>query len=185
MEYCMSNFTPPSIYTVWEKGCPSSARGYVTIWKILWVIRGGFRLPDWSSTCVSVTEKAYTRVFMLLPSFLRVYLSVRTCELFLCFVAIVSVRSIMLTSLFSLFYVTGEFHRFLHRGRALLAEKPWTSAKKRRLRPLSTTNQHCCVRFCRTTFVETAIHTLTQSTLVVWAASFDKLVIGVSHLTSE
>ena len=24
----------------------------------------------------------------------------------------------MLTSLFSLFYVTGEFHRFLHRGRA-------------------------------------------------------------------
>ena len=23
----------------------------------------------------------------------------------------------MLTSLFSLFYVTGEFHRFLHRGR--------------------------------------------------------------------
>ena len=26
--------------------------------------------------------------------------------------------SIMSTSLFSLFYVTGEFHRFLHRGRA-------------------------------------------------------------------
>ena len=26
--------------------------------------------------------------------------------------------SIMLTSLFSLFYVTGEYHRFLHRGRA-------------------------------------------------------------------
>ena len=26
----------------------------------------------------------------------------------------------MLTSLFSLFYVTGEFHRFLHRGRAQL-----------------------------------------------------------------
>ena len=25
----------------------------------------------------------------------------------------------MLTSLFSLFYVTGEFHRFLHRGRAI------------------------------------------------------------------
>ena len=24
----------------------------------------------------------------------------------------------MLTSLFSLFYITGEFHRFLHRGRA-------------------------------------------------------------------
>ena len=43
---------------------------------------------------------------------------VRTCELFLCFVAIVRVRVIMLTSLFSLFYVTREFQRFLHRGRA-------------------------------------------------------------------
>ena len=40
----------------------------------------------------------------------RVYLGVKTCEAFLCFVAI------MLTSLFSLFYVTGECHRFLHRG---------------------------------------------------------------------
>ena len=51
---------------------------------------------------------------------LWVYLGVRTCELFLCFVAIVRVRVrvIMLTSLFSLFYVTREFHRFLHRGRA-------------------------------------------------------------------
>ena len=47
-----------------------------------------------------------------------VYLGVRTCELFLCFVAIVRVRVLMLTSLFSLFYVTREFHRFLHRGRA-------------------------------------------------------------------
>ena len=35
-----------------------------------------------------------------------VYLGVKTCELFLCFVAIVRVRSIMLTSLYSLFYVT-------------------------------------------------------------------------------
>ena len=31
----------------------------------------------------------------------------------LCFVAIVTVRSIMLTCLFSLFHVTGEYHRFL------------------------------------------------------------------------
>ena len=29
----------------------------------------------------------------------------------------------MLTSLFSLFYVTGEFHRFLHRGRATFSSK--------------------------------------------------------------
>ena len=53
---------------------------------------------------------------------LRVYLGVRTCELFLCFVAIVRVRVIMLTSLFSLFYVTREFHRFLHRARAKFNE---------------------------------------------------------------
>ena len=46
----------------------------------------------------------------------RVYLGVKTCEVFICFVAIVRVRSIMLTSLFSLFYFTGECHRFLHRG---------------------------------------------------------------------
>ena len=48
----------------------------------------------------------------------RVYFGVSICELFLCFVAIVRVRAIMLTSLLSLFYATGEFHRFLHRGRA-------------------------------------------------------------------
>ena len=34
---------------------------------------------------------------------------VRTCELFLYFVTIVRVRAIVLTSLFSLFYVTCEF----------------------------------------------------------------------------
>ena len=42
------------------------------------------------------------------------YLGVRSCEVFLCFVAIVSVR--VLTSLFSLFYITGECYRFFHRG---------------------------------------------------------------------
>ena len=42
---------------------------------------------------------------------LRVYLGVKTCEVFICFVAIVRVRAIVLTSLFSLFYVTGECHR--------------------------------------------------------------------------
>ena len=40
-----------------------------------------------------------------------VYLGVRSCEVFICFVAIVRVR---------VCYVdfTGEFHRFLHRGRS-------------------------------------------------------------------
>ena len=47
-----------------------------------------------------------------------VYLGVKTCEVFLCLVAIVKVRFIMLTSLSSFFYVTGECHRFLHSLRA-------------------------------------------------------------------
>ena len=39
----------------------------------------------------------------------RVYLGVKTCQVFLSFVAIVRVRFILLTSLFSLCYVTDEF----------------------------------------------------------------------------
>ena len=31
----------------------------------------------------------------------------------------------MLTSLFSLFYVNGEFHRFLHRGKAQISRYGW------------------------------------------------------------
>ena len=50
------------------------------------------------------------------PANYRVYLGVRTCELFLCFVPFVFLYFIVLTSLFSLCYVTGEFNRFLHRG---------------------------------------------------------------------
>ena len=51
-----------------------------------------------------------------IPEVNRVYLGVRTCELFLCFAPFVFLGSIVLTSLFSLFYVTREFNRFLHRG---------------------------------------------------------------------
>ena len=47
---------------------------------------------------------------------LRVYLGVKTCEVFLCFFTIMFVLSFVLTSLFSLFYVTREGDRFLHRG---------------------------------------------------------------------
>ena len=45
--------------------------------------------------------------------FIYMYLGVRTCELFLCFAPFVFLGFILLTSLF---YVTGEFNRFLHRG---------------------------------------------------------------------
>ena len=47
---------------------------------------------------------------------IRVYLGVKTCEVFLCFVSIMFVLSFVLTSLLSFFYVTREGDRFLHRG---------------------------------------------------------------------
>ena len=69
---------------------------------------------------VFLTKVANSHTFQcVLPSFLLlsgVYLGVRTCEVFLCFVTIMFVLSIVLTSLFSLFYVTREGNRFLHRG---------------------------------------------------------------------
>ena len=43
----------------------------------------------------------------------------------------------MLTSLFSLFYITGEFHRFLHRGRAVFFQ---LNAFNTFLRPLTLKN---------------------------------------------
>ena len=46
----------------------------------------------------------------------RVYLGVRTCEIFLCFVTIMFILFIILTYLFSLFYATRELDRFLHQG---------------------------------------------------------------------
>ena len=44
-----------------------------------------------------------------------VYLGVRTCELSLCFAPFVFPGGIVITSLFSLFYIIREFNRFLHR----------------------------------------------------------------------
>ena len=73
---------------------------------------------------------------------LGVSLGVRTCELFLCFVTVVRVRAIVLTSLFSLFYVTCEFHRFLHRGRAESREEFSDLHSIFRLRALRYWNHH-------------------------------------------
>ena len=46
----------------------------------------------------------------------RVYLGVRTCEVFLCFAPFVFLGFIVFTSLCPLLYATREFHRFFHRG---------------------------------------------------------------------
>ena len=54
--------------------------------------------------------------YVAYESIIRVYLSVGTCELFLCFAPFVFLVSMVLTSLFSLFYVNCEFYRFLHSG---------------------------------------------------------------------
>ena len=53
---------------------------------------------------------------------IRVYLGVKTCEVFLCFLATgyyfpwLYCVEFSVASLYSLFYLTREFHRFLHRG---------------------------------------------------------------------
>ena len=78
--------------------------------------RTAFRIKGASKVIRSVLVAAQVITLLKLCKEKRVYLGVKTCEVFLCFVAIVRDRSIMLTSLFSLFYVTGECHRFLHRG---------------------------------------------------------------------
>ena len=58
----------------------------------------------------TLTQKDYPKM--------GIYLGVKTCEVCLCFVGLGlgSIMLISLFSLFSLFYFTGERHRFLHRG---------------------------------------------------------------------
>ena len=65
----------------------------------------GFSIPREAKSAFDFDENAESGRLAKL----RVSLSVRTCELFLLFC-------------FSLFYVTGEFPRFLHRGRAQITE---------------------------------------------------------------
>ena len=72
------------------------------------------KIPPQSGKSATGVENKGTDDLKL--GFTWVSLGVRTCELFLCFVTIVRVRAIVLTSLFSLFYATGECHRILHRG---------------------------------------------------------------------
>ena len=67
-------------------------------------------------TSWTITSKKCTRAHVQENKSIWVYLGLRTCELFLCFVPFIFLGFIVLTSLFSLFYVTGEFNRFLHRG---------------------------------------------------------------------
>ena len=67
----------------------------------------------------------------------RVYLGVKTCEVFLCFVTIMFVLSVVLTSLFSLFYVTHEGDRFLHRGWAAISEQYYLTARVLKTEPFS------------------------------------------------
>ena len=56
------------------------------------------------------------KVAWIFQPLIGVYLGLKTCEDFLCFVAIVRVRVYCVDFLFSLFHVTGELYRFLHWG---------------------------------------------------------------------
>ena len=62
-------------------------------------------MPDYNSLCRGKTEAICS--FVIASSLGLIHVGIKTCEVFLCFVGIVRVRSIMLTSLFSLFYVAG------------------------------------------------------------------------------
>ena len=78
-----------------------------------------FFVSGWVNTlCMRSVDTDKVVVFAKVSNviFGGVYLGVKICEVFLCFVTIMFVLSIVLTSLFSLFYVTREGDRFLHRG---------------------------------------------------------------------
>ena len=67
-----------------------------------------------SCKCQRVITPVKTSYFLTI---IRVIiLDVKTCEVFLCFLAIIFLGSFVLTSMYSLLYVTREFNRFLHRG---------------------------------------------------------------------
>lgn len=70
------------------------------------------KLPDLSfSLAIVVTLELCGRIVVNL----WVYFSVRNCDFFLCFAPFFPPGFIVLTSLFPLFNVTGEFYRFLER----------------------------------------------------------------------
>ena len=103
---------------------------------------------------------------------LRVYLGVRTCEVVICFVTIMFVLSIVLTSLFSLFYVTRERNRFLHRGWKGIVEPLFVS--------------HCIlVQYCFLSFVSIIlchlcpVHELFVALFRVTWNIFDKMHCGL------
>ena len=73
-------------------------------------------LFELSSGCSCHVFSYYFAQFLFLKRVKWVYLGVRTCELFLCFAPFVFLGSIVFILLFSLFYITREFNRFLHRG---------------------------------------------------------------------
>ena len=95
---------------------------------------------------------------------IRVYLGVRTCELFLCFAPFVFLGSIVFTSLFSLFYVTREFTRFLHRGWAHNSKVGMNSA----IQPI---NHYLMIRvnsLILSRLVDLGLSIIILSTLLYW-----------------
>jgi len=107
-------------YNVGKSSLLKKWQTMVIIWKISYIL---FFLVFWVAIhgrldYMIIQYKKSCPQQMCLPRkslIFRVYLGVRTCEVFLCFAPFVFLGFIVLTSLCPLPYVTREFHRFFHR----------------------------------------------------------------------
>ena len=116
-----------------------------------------------------------------------VYLGVKTCEVFLCFQLFLGVGSIIITSSLFLLYVTGECHRFLHRGWA-----PWMKlccvtiqikAKKQEFQAVLFVLKYFHLCFVKIWVFIPSFHFLTWA---LWCRSFTYLTVrGPSRICSE
>ena len=105
----------------------------------------------------------------------RVYFGVKTCEVFLCFVTIMFVLSFVLTSLFSLFYVTRVGDRFLHRGWANFSFEV-SSAWRSKRSPKLTHSFFCTMSYISYSayYNHLRLHRKVRST---WAFTCDELSV--------
>ena len=103
--FCLFAF-PPFIEQEWSVTCKR--------WNVIYDIKKLFRRKQQNDWCHDLKRCVCYQELQKNTLFFRVYLCVRTCELFLCFAPFVFLGSIVFTSFFSLFFVTCEFNRFLH-----------------------------------------------------------------------
>ena len=103
--FCLFAFSP-FIEQEWSVTCKR--------WNVIYDIKKLFRRKQQNDWCHDLKRCVRYQELQKNTLFFQVYLGVRTCELFLCFAPFVFLGSTVFTSLFSLFFVTCEFNRFLH-----------------------------------------------------------------------